>query len=431
MRKPALHTQIFFAIVLAVLVGWLAGTEGGLFGVTFLSIFKFVGKLFLNALKMLIVPLVAASIIVGMASISRQGAFGRIGLRTLAFYVITTLAAVLIGLVLVNAIKPGIEDGRPLRETLNLEVTQEEAARGIRSGTASDIIEVFVRMIPENVVAASADNNAILGIIFFSLLFGFFMAKLEEPLADTLTRFWQGVFEVMIAMTAWVMRFAPLGVFALVAGVVAETGFRAAAPVMLFFITVVLALLVQFVLFLPLLLRLAGIPPWRFLAAMSPALWLGFSTASSNAALPVNMECLERRVGVSERISNFVLPLGATVNQNGSALYECVAAIFLAQVYGVELGFAEQFIIVVLAVVTSMGVAGVPAASLVAITLILGIIGVPLEAIGILFVTDRVLDMMRTALNVYGDAVGAAIIARLEGERGGLLGEKQEGRAAA
>jgi Na+/H+-dicarboxylate symporter len=231
--------------------------------------------------------------------------------------------------------------------------------------------------------------------------------------------FWQGVFEVMIQMTHWVMLFAPVGVFALVAKVVAGTGFAAVQPLVIFALTVVAALLVQSLVVLPLLLAFIGrVNPWKMYRAMSPALLIAFSTASSNAALPVSMECLEKGVGVSNRITNFVLPLGATVNQNGSALYECVAAIFLAQAYGVEMSFATQFTVVILALITSMGVAGVPAASLVAITLIMGVIGVPLEAIGVLFVFDRLLDMLRTVLNVFGDAAGAIVVARLEGETG-------------
>jgi Na+/H+-dicarboxylate symporter len=223
----------------------------------------------------------------------------------------------------------------------------------------------------------------------------------------------------MMQMTHWVMLFAPIGVFALVAKVVAETGFAAVQPLVIFALTVVAAMLVQSLVILPVLLSFIGqVNPWKMYRAMAPALLTAFSTASSNAALPSNMECLEKEVGVSNRITNFVLPLGATVNQHGSALYECVAALFLAQAYGVDMSFATQFTVVTLALITSMGVAGVPAASLVAITLILGVIGVPLEAIGVLFIFDRILDMLRTALNVFGDAAGAVVVARLEGETG-------------
>jgi Na+/H+-dicarboxylate symporter len=419
MKKPALHWQILIALVLAALVGKLTGATVELFGVSFYAIYDFIGRLFLNALQMLIVPLVAASIITSMASIGSSGELGSIGGKTLAFYVATTLFAVLVALALVNAIQPGLADGRPVREELALETSRAEVAQTIKSGSAADVVEVFIRMVPQNIFQAATSNNAILAVIFFSLVFGFFMARVAGRPGEVLRDFWQGVFEVMIQMTHWVMLFAPVGVFALVAKVVAGTGFAAVQPLVIFALTVVAALLVQSLVVLPLLLAFIGrVNPWKMYRAMSPALLIAFSTASSNAALPVSMECLEKGVGVSNRITNFVLPLGATVNQNGSALYECVAAIFLAQAYGVEMSFATQFTVVILALITSMGVAGVPAASLVAITLIMGVIGVPLEAIGVLFVFDRLLDMLRTVLNVFGDAAGAIVVARLEGETG-------------
>lgn len=419
MKKPALHWQILIALVLAALVGKLTGATVELFGVSFYAIYDFIGRLFLNALQMLIVPLVAASIITSMASIGSSGELGSIGGKTLAFYVATTLFAVLVALALVNAIQPGLADGRPVREELALEASRAEVAQTIKSGSAADVVEVFIRMVPQNIFQAATSNNAILAVIFFSLVFGFFMARVAGRPGEVLRDFWQGVFEVMIQMTHWVMLFAPVGVFALVAKVVAGTGFAAVQPLVIFALTVVAALLVQSLVVLPLLLAFIGrVNPWKMYRAMSPALLIAFSTASSNAALPVSMECLEKGVGVSNRITNFVLPLGATVNQNGSALYECVAAIFLAQAYGVEMSFATQFTVVILALITSMGVAGVPAASLVAITLIMGVIGVPLEAIGVLFVFDRLLDMLRTVLNVFGDAAGAIVVARLEGETG-------------
>ena len=219
-------------------------------------------------------------------------------------------------------------------------------------------------------------------------------------------------------MTEWVMMFAPIGVFGLVARVVAKTGFDAAGPLLLFAFVVLLALTSHAVITLPLLLRLiARVSPLRILKTVFPAMLTAFSTASSSATLPITMECVEKGVGVSNRISSFVLPLGATVNMNGTALYECMAAIFLAQAYGLELNFTVQVSIVVIALVTSIGVAGIPSASLVAIAIILKSVGLPVEAIAVLFVFDRVLDMARTSVNVLGDASCAVIVARLEGEK--------------
>jgi Na+/H+-dicarboxylate symporter len=213
------------------------------------------------------------------------------------------------------------------------------------------------------------------------------------------------------------MRFAPIGVFGLVAKTVAATGFDAFRPLLLFFVTVTLALLLHSLVVLPLMMRLLGrVHPYAHIRLMSPALLTAFSTASSSATLPLNIRCLEQGVGVSNRVTGFVLPLGATINMDGTALYECVAAVFIAQAYGLDLTFTQQFLVVWVALLTSIGVAGIPAASLVAIGVILGVIGLPLEGIGLLLVTDRVLDMMRTTVNVFSDSVGAVIVARTEGE---------------
>lgn len=243
------------------------------------------------------------------------------------------------------------------------------------------------------------------------------MTHLQHDYAEPLFKFWNGVFHVMMHMTEFIMKFAPIGVFALIAGVIAETGFAAARPLANFALAVLAALLLHSLITLPLLLRFIGrVKPFATMRAMSPALLTAFSTSSSSATLPVTMDTIEEKVGVSNSVSSFVLPLGATVNMNGTALYECAAAIFLAQAYGLELSFGVQFTIVTIALVTSIGVAGVPSASLVAIAIILAAVGLPVEAIGVLMVFDRVLDMCRTSVNVWGDACCATIIARLRGE---------------
>jgi Na+/H+-dicarboxylate symporter len=221
----------------------------------------------------------------------------------------------------------------------------------------------------------------------------------------------------MMRVTVWVMAFAPIGVFGLVARTVAKTGFDAAQPLVVFSLVVLAALGVHALLVIPALLKFVGkVNPVAMYRAVAPALLTAFSTASSSATLPVTMDCVERRAGVSNRVSSFVLPLGATVNMNGTALYECVAAIFIAQAYGLELSFVTQFVIVTTAIVTSVGVAGIPSASLVAIAIILSAVGLPVEAVGVLFVFDRILDMARTAINILGDTACAVIIARLEGQ---------------
>jgi Na+/H+-dicarboxylate symporter len=266
-----------------------------------------------------------------------------------------------------------------------------------------------------------------LGIIFFALLFGYFMTHLSHDRAEPLFRFWDGIFHVMMRMTEFIMKFAPIGVFGLVAKVVAETGFGGLRPLALFAITVTLALAIHVTLVLPAFLKLVGkVHPYKVFPAMAPAMLTAFSTSSSSATLPITMERVEQNLGVSNKISSFVLPLGATVNMNGTALYECAAAMFLAQAYGLDLDFGVQFSIVVIALLTSVGVAGVPSASLVAIAIILGAVGLPVEAVGVLLVFDRILDMMRTSVNIFGDACCAVIVARLDGEETNVAADAPE-----
>jgi len=419
-----LHWQILVALVLAVFAGWLSGVDSTIFGVRYYAIYTFLGTIFMNALKMLIVPLVLSSIITGIAGIGDSGAMGRLGGKTLLYYATTSLLAIIVGLFMVNLVNPGIVDGEPATEIVALsEQDTTDIAAKIQDRGASDVVDIFIRMVPTNIVAAAADGR-MLGLIFFSLLFGYFMTRIEGEAGRVLKDFWQGIFDVMMLMTGWVMRFAPIGVFALVAKVVASTGFAAFQPLMAFFFTVLGALLIHLLIVLPLLLRFIGrVNPVRHFQAMSPALLMAFSTASSSATLPVTMNCVEHRAGVSNQTTSFVLPLGATVNMDGTALYECIAAMFIAQAYGIELGFTTQFTVVLVALLTSIGVAGIPAASLVAITIILSAIGLPLEAVGLILAVDRVLDMCRTSVNVFSDSCGAVLIGRLEGETNILTGK--------
>ena len=423
MRKLALHWQILIAIVLAFAAGlWIfevketSGAHPGVFGVEFVTMFNYIGTLFLNALRMIIVPLITSSIIVGVAGIGAGGNLGSLGGKTLLFYATTTLAAILLGLLVINVIQPGIVDGEPARELLALEAPDIDVAATVGDKGVGDVAEIFVRMIPTNVIKAAADGQ-MLGLIFFAILFGYFMTRLSHEYADPLFKFWDGLFHVMMKMTEWIMTFAPIGVFGLVGAVIAEAGLKATGPLAMFAIAVLLALAIHAFGTLLLLLRFVGrVKPIKTLIGASQAMLTAFSTASSSATLPVTMECVEDKIGVSNKTSSFVLPLGATVNMNGTALYECAAALFLAQAYGMDLTFGVQFTIVAIALMTSIGVAGVPSASLVAIAIILAAIGIPLEWLGVLMVFDRILDMCRTSINVWGDACCATIVARLEGE---------------
>lgn len=414
MRRLALHWQILIALAVAAVAGSFSGGGVAIAGVPVVSVYGFIGDLFLNALKMLIVPLIASSIIMGMASMGQE-AVGRLSLRTLVYYVTTSLIAILTGLAFVNLVRPGVVHGQPFAATVGMAGRVHELAGKVGGRGAADVVGIFLRMVPENIVAAAGDNRRMLAVIFFSLLFGYYMARIENPGGETLRSFWQGVLDVMMRITDLVMRFAPIGVFGLVAKVIATTGFAAFGPLLRFFFTVLAALLVHSFLTLPILLRLGGVRhPVAHYRAMAPALLMAFSTSSSSATLPLTLECAEKRAGIPNRVAAFVLPLGATVNMDGTALYECVAAMFIAQAYGIHIGFGVQFTVVLIALLTSIGVAGIPSASLVAITVILSAVGLPLEAVGLILVVDRVLDMLRTSVNVLSDSCGAAIVARLE-----------------
>lgn len=418
-----LHWQIVTALLAALIGAALIGDAPW-----FVSATGFVGTLFLNALRMLIVPLIIAAMIHAILSIEQPGELGRIGLKTAAFFAGTTLLSILIGLVVINLVQPGVIDGVPAGERLGLHADSAQVLAKVEGRGNADLVEVILRMVPPNLVQAAADNE-MLGLIFFSLLFGFFASRLPQTQAQIQREFWAGVYGTMLGITHWVMRFAPLGVFALVGKTVAQTGWSALTPLLLFFFSVLLALALQTFVSLKLILRAFGLPAWAHLRAMSPALLTAFSTSSSAATLPVSIGCVQS-AGVSERVGGFVLPLGATVNMNGTALYECAAALFIAQAYGLQLGLAAQFMIVLMALLTSVGVAGIPSASLVAIAVILGAVGLPLEGVGLILAVDRILDMCRTAVNVYSDTVCAAVVARLEGEHGGVPDKAGMGRKA-
>ncbi len=424
MSKLKLHWQIFIALILAVIAGSLTDRDTTLFGVSIYGLYDLVGTLFLNALKMLIVPLIAAALVRGMASIGTSEALGRLGKKAVAYYLTTTLLAVLVGLAVVNLTLPGIVDGQPAKDAIGLSQDTASVSASLGEKSGADLAQIFVRMIPSNIVASAA-NTEMLALIFFFLLFGFFMTKVPGRNGEILLGFWSGVFEVMMLITQWVMKFSPIGVFALVAKVMVNTGLAALQPLLIFFLTVLLGLAIHFFVTLPSLILIIGrVNPLPHYRAMAPALLNAFSTASSAATLPLTLQCVEKNSGVSNRVASFVVPLGATVNMDGTALYECVAVMFIAQAYGLDLDASMQFTVVLLALLTSIGVAGIPAASLVAIVIILAAVGLPAEGIGLILAVDRLLDMCRTTVNVFSDSCGAVVVGRLEGETGILSGAK-------
>lgn len=396
MVKLKLHWQILIAMV-------IGSAAGSFFGEQLLWL-AFLGDLFLRLLKMIIVPLILSSIISGVTSIGSAGKLGKISLKTFAYYISTSFIAIITGLILVNLVQPGV----------GANLGFEEAPTGLT--TIKSPIDILYRIIPTNPIASMA-NGEILPIIFFSLLFGYFITRLPEKQRQQMTGFFESIFQIMMKMTGVIIRLAPIGVFGLMLKIVAKTGFSAFGPLLTYMFVVAGGLLIHAFITLPLILHfIARVNPFNFFRNMASALTTAFSTSSSSATLPLTMRSVEKKAGVSNKISSFVLPLGATINMDGTALYECVAAVFIAQAYGIELSFFQQMIVVVTALLASIGAAGVPMAGLVMMSIILNAVGLPLEGVGLIIAVDRILDMMRTTVNVWSDSVGTMTIAMSEGE---------------
>jgi Na+/H+-dicarboxylate symporter len=414
-QKSNLHWQILIALVLGVGAGLLFPEEAAIGGFRPYALFDFLGTLFLRALKMVIVPLIMGSIISGVAGVGASRGLGRLFGRTFGWYITTSLLAVITGLILVNLIQPGVMGGEAVGERLGLEAEAADLSH-LEDKGAGDLVGIIQRMIPSNPVAAAAEGQ-MLPLIFFCLLFGIAITKLPEEVGRTQSSFWEALFQVMMKITGWVIATAPIGIFGLMAKITASAGFAAFAPLAKYGLTVLAALIIHATIVLPILVKVVGgLPPQRHARVMSPALLTAFSTRSSSATLPLTMDRIENGAGVSNRVTSFVLPLGATVNMDGTALYECVAALFIAQAYGVELGVGAQFVVVLTALLASIGAAGIPAAGLVMISIILDAVGLPLEGIALILAIDPVLDMCRTAVNVWSDSCGAVVIASREGE---------------
>ena len=384
----------------------------------------FIADLFLRLLKMLIVPLILTSIISGVVSVGDPSALGRIGLKTMGYYLLTSLLAIIVGLAIVNIFQPGIGAELDLRSS----ITEKDLGQG-------GLLGILLRMVPENVFGSLSSNSTILQVIFFSLLFGYFITKLKGSGGDLLKQLFESAFEVMMKMAEFILKFIPIAVVALIARVVGKTGLDVFADLLVFMGCVVLAIAVHFCVTLPLILWLLGrVNPLAWAKAMWPALITAFSTSSSSATLPVTMRTVKEGGGASNRVSSFCLPLGATINMDGTALYECMGVIFLAQYYSVAAGFeitlVIQLTVVITALLASIGAAGIPSAGLVMMLTILNALNLPTEAVILLLAVDRPLDMLRTATNVWSDTTCAAVVSRSEGETG-LAGAIESGSEAA
>lgn len=397
-KKLSLTHYIFIGFFLGILAGWV-------FGESIVPFADPMAEIFLRLLRMAIMPLIITSIISGVVSVGSATGLGRLGIKTFSYYILSSLMAILTGLVLVNIFKPGVG------AEIGLERSPETIA-----ATEQGIREILMNLIPENPFGAMAKGD-VLPIIFFSILFGFFITKLSAKPKKHLTDFFHAAFETMMKLTLFVVWSAPFGVFGIISRIVAQTGFEAFRSLGFYFLVVLLGLVIHASINLPLLLSVvARVNPLKHYRGMPSALVMAFSTCSTIVTLPLTMKAVTGNSRVSEKVSNFVLPIGATVNMDGTALYECVATIFIAQVYGFDLSFGAQFIVVFTALLASIGAASVPMSGMVMMSIILKAVGLPLEGVAIILAVDRILDMFRTTVNVLSDSCGAVIVARLEGE---------------
>lgn len=402
---------ILLGITLGILLGGFAPEVG--------ASVSFVGELFLRALFVMVVPLVMSSMIVGVSSLGDVRKLGRLGGRTVLFFMTTTGVAVLIGLMLVVAIHPGVALNDQSLEPADNSMSRVIERIEDKPSTLGDLFRtILTNMVPKNLFLAMVDTE-VLPLIVFALVFGGILTTLGDQ-GTVVIRFFEGVNEAIMGMVHLLMWVAPIGIGALIAGRLGEAGgFAGFWPQLkalgAYAGTVILALLIHGLIVLPLVLRIVGKQSvWTYAKAMSTALMTAFSTSSSSATLPMTMESLIEEAGKSRRIVSFVAPLGATINMNGTALYEAVAAVFIAQTYGIELGLGETIIVLLTATLSAIGAAGIPEAGLVTMVIVLKAVNLPIEGISLILVIDWFLDRCRTTVNVWSDAVGVAVLDRLQ-----------------
>ncbi len=424
-KKLPLHTQIIIGLVLGLILG-LAVVQFGIGADFILDFVKPIGTIFINSLKMIAVPLVLASLIVGVSNLGDISKLSRIGGKTILTYMVTTVIAVSLGLVAVNIFNPGRSLPVETRDNLmNLyddnvgaKTTQAELLR------EQSPLQPLVDMVPENVFGAAANNGNMLQVVFFAILVGIALLQIPKEKGAPVIAFFDGLNDIIIKIVGFIMLIAPYGVFALMASLIVEiTGDNPDSALelllaLLKYSLVVLGGLFFMILFTyPMILKLfTKVKYLDFFKAIRPAQLLAFTTSSSSATLPVTMKQVEEELGVSEEVSSFVLPLGATINMDGTSLYQGVAAVFIAQALGLDLSLTQQLMIVLTATLASIGTAGVPGAGIIMLIIVLESISVPAAGIALILAPDRILDMFRTIVNVTGDAMVCTVVASTEGE---------------
>jgi Na+/H+-dicarboxylate symporter len=405
MRKIKLHTKIFIGLILGVAVGLIFGEKA--------RIIEPVGTIFLRLITMIVVPLVLVSLMLGTASLGDIRKLGRIGIKTILYFTITTMIAISIGLVLANLVNPGYGLNEQVKEELYKNY-ESKAQIGIqRMAEKPSALDVLVNIVPTNPIKSLVEGN-MLQVIFLALLFGIILTLIKKEKSETLIKFLEGLNDAIIQVVHIAMRLAPYGVLALIAAVIGQYGVHILVTLLKYSLVVVGGLVIYTFSVNSLTVGFLGrMNPLRFYKGVKEAMIIAFSTSSSNAALPVSLECVEY-IGVSREYSSFVIPLGATINMDGTALYQGVAAVFIAQIYGVPLGIMDQLTIVFMATLASVGAAGVPAAGIITLAMVLKQIGVPLEGIALILGVDRFLDMCRTTTNIVGDMACSVVIKETE-----------------
>ena len=415
MKVSKITRLLPFLMLAALLLGGILGKVAASYPEElsgFVAVSGWVGAAFLNILKMVIGPLILSSIITGVAGMGSASNLGRIGGKTIGLFLGTTVVAIVLGLFLVNIIKPGIGVNLLADPSANEVVVENLVSEQQNVG------EILMDAIPSNITKAFVEDN-MLQIIVFAILFGLFTTKIGHEQSKKILDFFSAVFHVMMKLTSAIIKLTPIGILGITVEQVARQGDVGAlvSSLLLFLVTVFAGILIHFFVIIPLLLKSFGVKPYRHMKNMSLPLLTAFSTASSSATLPLSMDAVENKSGISNKITSFVLPLGATINMNGTALFECVSVIFLAQAYGVELTMLQQIIVVLTSLLAAVGAAGIPMAGFVMMTVILSAVGLPLDGIGLIMSVNFLPDMARTATNVWGDCAVAAIVAKTEGEK--------------
>lgn len=412
-KKFGLTTLIFIALISGAVVGIIINSFFSnvtvLENIVVNGVFYIVGQGFISLMKMLVVPLVFCSIVCGAASIGDTKTLGNVGVRTIVFYICTTMMAVAVALGVASLINPGI--GLDMSAVENVSASVDSSS----TSTSVSIVDTILNIIPTNPIASLA-NGEMLQIIFFALIVGVILAKLKEK-AQLVSNFFQQGNDIMMEMTMMIMQIAPIGVFCLIARTFSQLGFSAMVPMFKYMITVVLALAVQcYGVYMIMLKVLGGLNPFKFVKKFFPVQAFAFSTATSNATIPLNIDTLEEKMGVSRKISGFTIPLGATINMDGTSIMQGVAVVFVAQAFGIELSAVDYLTVIATATLASIGTAGVPSVGLVTLAMVFDSVGLPVSGIGLIMGIDRILDMLRTAVNITGDAVCTTIVAKQNNE---------------